>query len=48
VLYDQDFYAWTVKNAQLIGAGRLESLKLEVLAEEVEDHGKRDYREAKT
>lgn len=48
--YDEDFYAWTQRQAEAIAAagkaGQLPSgLDWEILAEEVGDLGKRDYRE---
>ena len=38
-LYERDFYAWTQAQATLLEAGRLGSLDLEHLAEEIEDMG---------
>jgi hypothetical protein len=47
-LYDQDFYAWTVQTAERIRQGRFEGLAREALAEEIEDMGKRDYRQVRS
>lgn len=44
-LYDEDFFAWTRRNAELLRAGQLEQAAIEHIAEEVEDMGKRDLRE---
>ena len=38
-LYDQDFYVWTQKQAELLRAGRFEELDVPHLIEEVEDLG---------
>ena len=38
-LYEQDLFLWTVRNAELIRAGRLEETDLEHIAEEIEDMG---------
>jgi hypothetical protein len=43
--YDTDFYEWCLETAALIGAGRLDEVDLEHVAEEIEDMGKRDKRE---
>lgn len=39
-LYDQDFYAWTQRNANLLRQGRADETDLEHLAEEIEEMGK--------
>ncbi len=39
-LYDQDFYAWTQRNANLLRQGRVDETDLEHLAEEIEEMGK--------
>jgi len=39
-LYDEDFYAWTLRNAELLRQGRVGEADLEHLAEEVEDMGR--------
>ena len=44
-LYDQDFYEWTVRNAELLRSGRTTEADLEHIAEEIEDMGKRERRE---
>jgi Domain of unknown function DUF29 len=44
-LYDQDFYEWTVRNAELLRAGRASEADLEHVAEEIEDMGKRERRQ---
>jgi len=41
-LYDQDFFEWTVRNAELLRGGRLDEADLEHIAEEIEDMGKRE------
>jgi len=35
-LYERDFYAWTLKNAELLRQGRLGEIDLEHLAEELD------------
>ena len=52
-LYEQDFYVWTQEQAVALRAaakagGRSNALDWERLAEEVEDLGKRDLREARS
>jgi len=44
-LYDQDFFEWTARNAELLRAGRLDEADLERIAEEIEDMGKGQHRE---
>ena len=44
-LYEQDFFEWTVRNAELLRAGRLDEADLEHIAEEIEDMGKSERRE---
>jgi len=39
-LYNQDFYAWTQRNADLLRQGRATEIDLEHLAEEIEEMGK--------
>jgi hypothetical protein len=41
-LYDQDFFEWTARNAELLRQGCVHEADLEHLAEEIEDLGKRD------
>jgi len=45
VLYDQDFFAWTVETARLIRSGLLSEVDLARVAEEIEDMGKSETRE---
>jgi hypothetical protein len=44
-LYEQDFYAWTLKNATLLRQGRLGEIDREHLAEELESMGRGEKRE---
>jgi hypothetical protein len=44
-LYDQDFYAWTQQQAQLLRSGKFEGLDIENLAEEIESLGKQQRQE---
>jgi hypothetical protein len=44
-LYDQDFYAWTQRQAELLRSGIVEGLDLENLAEEIESLGKQQRQE---
>lgn len=44
-LYDQDFFAWTQRQAELLRAGRLDALDLEHIAEEIEGMGRSEKRE---
>lgn len=44
-LYEQDFFEWTVRNAELLRAGRTTEADLKHIAEEIEDMGKRERRE---
>jgi Domain of unknown function DUF29 len=44
-LYEQDFYAWTLKNAEFLREGRLGEVDLEHLAEELESMGRSEKRE---
>jgi hypothetical protein len=43
--YDQDFYAWAMKNAELIRQGRFTEIDAEHIAEELESMGKSEKRE---
>lgn len=47
-LYDEDFLAWTEQTAALLRRSRFAAIDIDHLAEEVEDMGKRDLREAKS
>jgi hypothetical protein len=42
--YDQDFYAWAIKNAKLLREGKLSEIDGEHIAEELEDVGKSERR----
>jgi hypothetical protein len=44
-LYELDVFEWTVRNAELLRAGRYEEADILHIAEELEDMGKRDRRE---
>ena len=44
-LYDRDFYEWTLRNAELLRAGKASEADLDHIAEEIEDMGKRERRE---
>jgi hypothetical protein len=44
-LYEQDFFEWTVLNAGLLRAGRLQEADLEHISEEIEDMGKSERHE---
>jgi len=46
--YDADFFQWTQTTAEMIRQGRLAEVDLEHVAEEIEDMGKRDRREARS
>jgi hypothetical protein len=43
--YEQDFYAWTQEQAQLLKCGKLQGLDLENLAEEIASLGKQQKQE---
>ena len=43
--YEQDFYAWTVKQAELLRSGELSKIDATNVAEEIESAGRRDRRE---
>jgi hypothetical protein len=45
--YDEDFFAWTRRNAELLRAGRFDQADIAHIAEEIEDLGKRDLNELK-
>jgi hypothetical protein len=47
-LYEQDFYAWSKAQAELLRAGRYADLDLEHLIEEVDDLGDSLYRSARS
>ena len=44
-LYDEDFYAWSNQQAELLRAGRLQQADIEHIAEEIESMGKTEKRE---
>jgi hypothetical protein len=44
-LYDEDFALWTAEAARLLREGRFAEIDVEHVAQEIEDMGKRDYRE---
>lgn len=44
-LYDQDFYAWTQRQVELLRSGRLGELDIENLIEEIESLGKQERQE---
>jgi hypothetical protein len=44
-LYDQDFFEWALRNAELVRSGRLDEADLAHIAEELEDMGKRQKHE---
>jgi Domain of unknown function DUF29 len=44
-LYDQDFYAWTQQQAELLRSGHLEGLDIENLVEEIESLGRQERQE---
>jgi hypothetical protein len=44
-LYDQDFYAWSREQAELLRAGKLVQADLEHIAEEIESMGRTEKRE---
>src|SRR3990167_6767445 len=43
--YNQDFYAWTIHNAESLRQGKLSEIDLENVAEEIESMGKSEKRE---
>jgi hypothetical protein len=48
LLYEQDFYAWSKAQADLLRAGHFTDLDLEHLIEEVDDLGESLYRSARS
>lgn len=44
-LYDQDYYTWAMRTAELIRQGRFDEIDTDHLAEEIEDMGKSTQRE---
>jgi hypothetical protein len=47
-LYDQDFYEWTQRSARELRDHTISRDDLELVAQEIEDMGKRDFREMKS
>ena len=47
-LYDTDFYAWTVEQAQLLGHGQWDKLDLPNLIEEIESLGRQQRQELRS
>jgi Domain of unknown function DUF29 len=45
MLYEQDFYAWTLQQTELLRSGRWELLDVDNLVEEIESLGKQARRE---
>lgn len=46
-LYEEDFYSWTQRNAELLRQKRFSEVDLENVIEEIESIGKREKRELK-
>jgi hypothetical protein len=44
-LYDEDFFEWTQRNAELLRAGQVRASDIQHIAEEIEDLGKQDLKE---
>jgi hypothetical protein len=44
-LYDEDFFEWTRRSAELLRAGQLDQADIEHIAEEIESMGKSEKRE---
>ncbi|MGH7065761.1 MAG: DUF29 domain-containing protein [Stellaceae bacterium] len=44
-LYEEDFYAWTVEQSQLLRSGEFSQLDVENIVEELESMGRSDRRE---
>jgi hypothetical protein len=47
-LYEQDFYQWTQRMAELIRAGHWQEIDVENIAEEIESLGRSDKRELRS
>jgi Domain of unknown function DUF29 len=43
-LYEEDFFEWTRRNAELLRAGCFDEVDIKHITEEIEDMGKRDLR----
>ncbi|MBW4550856.1 MAG: DUF29 domain-containing protein [Aphanocapsa sp. GSE-SYN-MK-11-07L] len=44
-LYEQDFYAWTQQQAELLRSGKLDDLDIDNLVEEIESLGRQERQE---
>src|ERR1035437_6028081 len=44
-LYDEDFFEWPRRNAELLRTGQVRASDIEHIAEEIEDLGKQDLKE---
>jgi Domain of unknown function DUF29 len=44
-LYDEDFFEWTQRSAEMLRAGQFDVENIGNIAQEIEDMGKRDLRE---
>jgi hypothetical protein len=44
-MYDQDFYAWAMRNAELIRQGRFDEIDVDHIAEELESMGRSERHE---
>ena len=44
-LYDEDFFEWTRRNAELLRAGQVRASDIQHIAEEIEGLGKQDLKE---
>ena len=44
-LYDQDFYAWAMEQAELLRAGKLSAADIEHIAEEIESMGRSEQQQ---
>ncbi len=44
-LYEQDFYAWTLQQAELLRSRQLDCADLDNIAEEIESMGRSEKRE---
>lgn len=47
-LYDEDFYAWLIKNAELLKQKKFNELDIEHIAEEIESMGRSEKRQLMT
>jgi len=45
ILYETDFYAWTIQQAALLRTGRLSDADIDQIAEEIESMGRSERRE---